>query len=126
MNALALDIAKRIRLKQQSAAETVRAALGRIEKLDPAHNCVTAVLRDSAIADAEAVDRRIAAGEDVGPLAGVPFAVKNLFAIAGITTLAGLGPGAIAQIRKIQDTCKEPEIKLAIENALEAAKGKDK
>ena len=33
--------------------------------------------------------RRVARGEPLGPLAGVPFAVKNLFDIAGLTTLAG-------------------------------------
>jgi AtzE family amidohydrolase len=52
-------------------------------------NCFTSVLRDSALVQAEAVDCRIAAGDDAGPLAGVPFAVKNLFDIGGVTTLAG-------------------------------------
>ena len=47
------------------------------------------MLADSARAQAAEIDRRIAAGEDPGPLAGVPFAVKNLFDIAGITTIAG-------------------------------------
>lgn len=42
-----------------------------------------------ALADAEAVDRAIAQGIDPGPLAGVPFAAKNLFDIAGLVTLAG-------------------------------------
>jgi AtzE family amidohydrolase len=83
------SIAGQIRSKRQSAKETVTAALERISQLDPALNCFTAVLRDSAFAQAEAVDRRIAAGEDPGPLAGVPFAVKNLYDIAGITTVAG-------------------------------------
>src|SRR5436305_51179 len=48
-----------------------------------------AVLREAALADADAIDRRLAAGEDPGPLAGVPFAAKNLFDVTGLTTLAG-------------------------------------
>jgi AtzE family amidohydrolase len=82
-------IAGHVRAKRQSAKETVAVALERIAKLDPGLNCFTAVLRDCAFAQAEAVDRLVAAGEDPGPLAGVPFAVKNLFDIAGIATVAG-------------------------------------
>jgi AtzE family amidohydrolase len=85
----ACSLARQVRSKRQSAKETALAALERIEKLDPALNCFTSVLRDSALSQAEAVDRRIAAGDDAGPLAGVPFAVKNLFDIGGVTTLAG-------------------------------------
>src|SRR4029077_16008562 len=49
----------------------------------------TAVLTESALRDAESVDAALAAGRTPGPLAGVPFAVKNLFDVAGLTTLAG-------------------------------------
>jgi AtzE family amidohydrolase len=85
----ARSLAGLIRSKRKSARETALAALERIANLDPTLNCFTAVLRDSALAQADAVDRSIAAGGDHGPLAGVPFAVKNLFDIAGLTTLAG-------------------------------------
>ena len=85
----ACSLAARIRSKQQSAKEAAVDALKRIGTLDGALNCFTSVLRDSALAQAESVDSRIAAGDDPGPLAGVPFAVKNLFDIAGVTTLAG-------------------------------------
>src|SRR5215813_41336 len=81
-------VARQIRSKEQSAKETIGAALDRIRKLDRVLNCFTAVL-DSASAQAESLDQRIAAGEDPGPLAGVPFAVKNLFDITGLTTIAG-------------------------------------
>ena len=47
------------------------------------------MLADRALAEAAEVDRKIAWGVDPGPLAGVPFAVKNLFDIKGIPTLAG-------------------------------------
>ncbi len=84
-----MAIAGRIRSKQFSAQEVVRAALDRIGKLDPTLNCFTALLPESAMAQAVEVDRKIAAGLDPGPLAGVPFAVKNLLDIQGLPTLAG-------------------------------------
>jgi AtzE family amidohydrolase len=85
----ACSVARLIRSRQQSARETVTAAVDRIAKLDPELNCFTAVQRGPALAQAEGVDRSIAAGSDPGPLGGVPFAVKNLFDIAGVTTVAG-------------------------------------
>lgn len=85
----ACQVAGQVRSKNCSAVETLRASLDRIDALDPSLNCFTAVTRDLAFADAEAVDAKVAAGIDPGPLAGVPFAVKNLFDIAGVTTLAG-------------------------------------
>jgi len=86
---LAHQIAARIRARETSAAEVVLAALERIARHDGELNCFTAVLRERALADAESLDRRIAAGEEPGPLAGVPFGVKDLFDVAGVVTLAG-------------------------------------
>jgi AtzE family amidohydrolase len=85
----AVGIAAAVRARRASAREITEAALGRIAERDRALNCFTAVLADAARRDAEAVDARVAGGEDPGPLAGVPFAVKNLFDVAGLTTLAG-------------------------------------
>jgi AtzE family amidohydrolase len=72
-----------------SATEVARATLERVRRLDPAINAFTEITESRALADAAAVDAALARGEPVGPLAGVPFAVKNLFDIAGVTTLAG-------------------------------------
>lgn len=85
----AIGIAQAIRSRKHSAREVLQATLGSIEEYDGQLNCFTKVLKAEAIAQADATDRRIAAGEDPGPLAGVPFAVKNLFDIAGTTTIAG-------------------------------------
>ena len=85
----ACSLARQVRSKRQSAKETALRALERIRTRDGPLNCFTSVLRDSTLAQAESLDRHIAAGDDPGPLAGVPFAVKNLFDIAGVTTLAG-------------------------------------
>ena len=86
---LATDIAKQIRHGETTAEAVVQAALDRIARQDGQLNCFTHVLDDAALAAAAVVDRRRLAGEALGPLAGVPFAVKNLFDIAGTVTLAG-------------------------------------
>src|SRR5262249_38538259 len=52
-------------------------------------NSFTAVTSDRALAKAREVDAARASGKTAGPLAGVPFAVKNLFDVAGLPTLAG-------------------------------------
>lgn len=88
-DAAASAIAKAVRSKEIQAVEIARAALDRIHARDGALNCFTTVLSDRALRDAAEVDRRIARGDDPGPLAGVPFAVKNLFDIEGIPTIAG-------------------------------------
>ena len=73
-----------------SVVQSIRACLERIERLDPQVNAFTAVLAERALNRAAALDAARAAGEaSLGPLAGVPFAVKNLFDVAGLVTLAG-------------------------------------
>ena len=88
-DASAIEIAQDVHSRRTSARAVVTAALDRIGERDPALNCFTTVLRDIAMAESERIDRLIAGGDDPGPLAGVPFAVKNLFDVAGVTTLAG-------------------------------------
>jgi AtzE family amidohydrolase len=85
----AIAIASAVRKGEVSASAVVKAALDRIAAQDADLNSFTDVLRESASTDAAQVDEAIAAGQDPGLLAGVPFAVKNLFDIAGLTTLAG-------------------------------------
>jgi AtzE family amidohydrolase len=85
----AVGIASAVRCAQVKAVDVVRAALENIAARDGELNCFTAVIAESALADASGVDRAVANGNDPGLLAGVPFAVKNLFDIAGLVTLAG-------------------------------------
>jgi aspartyl-tRNA(Asn)/glutamyl-tRNA(Gln) amidotransferase subunit A len=85
----ATQIAEVVKGHEVSAKAIVAAALARIADKNQALNCFTAVLSDTAMAEAEKIDLAIASGKNPGPLAGVPFAVKNLFDIGGITTLAG-------------------------------------
>ncbi|MBW4656114.1 MAG: AtzE family amidohydrolase [Kaiparowitsia implicata GSE-PSE-MK54-09C] len=82
-------IAQAVSTQQTTAQAVVAAALERIKTQDSRLNAFTEVLAERALVDAAAVDGAIAAGEQSGPLAGVPFAVKNLFDIDGVVTLAG-------------------------------------
>src|SRR5258706_8272539 len=82
-------VAAAVRSGAVSATEVVHAALARIEMLDSGFNCFTAVTAERALAEAASVDAAHAAGRDPGPLAGVPYAVKNLFDVSGLPTLAG-------------------------------------
>jgi AtzE family amidohydrolase len=85
----AASLARAIRAREITAVEATRSALRKIDRHNPLLNCFTTLLRDSALEQAESVDRRLAAGEDPGPLCGVPFAVKDLFDLAGVSTRAG-------------------------------------
>jgi AtzE family amidohydrolase len=81
----AAAIASAVREGRVRAASVVEVALARIAERDGGLNAFTAVLADRARARAAWIDRE---RRDL-PLAGVPFAVKNLFDVAGLTTLAG-------------------------------------
>jgi len=85
----AIATALAIRGGKISAKAVVSAALERINARNEAFNCFTEVITDTALAEAEQIDQAISQGENPGTLAGVPFAVKNLFDITGLTTLAG-------------------------------------
>jgi aspartyl-tRNA(Asn)/glutamyl-tRNA(Gln) amidotransferase subunit A len=84
----ATEIAAAVRTGERRAVDVVLTSLKQIEALNPALNAFTDVTRERALAEAESVDAAVAAGADL-PLAGVPFAVKNLFDIEGVVTRAG-------------------------------------
>jgi AtzE family amidohydrolase len=73
----------------QSAAAVLERCIARIEATDARVNAFTGTRFDTARALAAGVDAQRAQGKSLGPLAGVPFAVKNLFDIEGEVTLAG-------------------------------------
>jgi len=85
----ASEIAQAVVARKLSAVEVTEAALVRIRKHDQILNSFTDVTAERARAKAREVDTAIAAGKNVGPLAGVPFAVKNLFDVRGLSTRAG-------------------------------------
>lgn len=85
----ATSLAASVHNQEVSAQAVIAAALARIAAHNQTLNCFTSLLSERAMQAATAVDRAISQGQDPGPLAGVPFAVKNLFDIEGVTTLAG-------------------------------------
>ena len=85
----AAAIAAAVTAGRVSATHIVEATLARIRERDPLLNSFTAVTERRALARAQAFDAERAKGEKLPPLAGVPFAVKNLFDVAGLPTLAG-------------------------------------
>src|ERR1700686_199255 len=80
----ASEIVQAVTGRKMSALDVTEAALARIAKHDPILNSFTDVTGDRARAKARAIDAAVAAGKNVGPLAGVPFAVKNLFDVQEI------------------------------------------
>ncbi len=84
-SSLAADIAA----GKKTALETIDAALANIADINPKVNAFTTVTAERARAKAREVDAALASGQKTGPLAGVPFAAKDLYDVKGITTLAG-------------------------------------
>ena len=85
----ALETAAAVRAKRIRARAVVEILLDRITSTHDALNAFTLVTAERARAKANAIDAKIAYGQDPGPLAGAPFAVKNLFDLRGEVTVAG-------------------------------------
>ncbi len=83
----ARDLAAAIRRRELSAREVVAWHLDRIAAVNPRVNAIVSLRPEEALAEAEAADRRAArAGAEVGPLHGLPLAIKDLVDTAGIRT----------------------------------------
>jgi len=89
LSAPASELARRIAAGEQSAEEITRMHLDRISAVDGLVHAFLAVDADRALGQARAVDAKVVAGERVGPLAGVPVAVKDLFCYQCLPTTAG-------------------------------------
>ena len=79
----ASELAQRIARRQLSSVEVMDAHLARIDEVNPALNALVRVLADEARTGAALADGKLAAGEAVGPLHGVPFTVKENIDMAG-------------------------------------------
>nr|MDQ3831922.1 amidase family protein [Candidatus Tectomicrobia bacterium] len=83
------DVAGQIRRQDVSPVEVTRAALDRLERLNPRLNAFMANLGEQALASAQQAEREIASGQPRGPLHGVPLALKDIFAMRGVPMTAG-------------------------------------
>ncbi len=82
-------LAEGVRARKFKARDLTEAYLDRVARLDRALGAFLLVDSEGARRRADDIDRRIAAGEDVGPLAGVPIALKDIFVTRGIETTCG-------------------------------------
>ncbi|MEV0171995.1 amidase [Streptomyces sp. NPDC050803] len=88
-DATASELARRLRDRDLSAREVVTAHLERIEQLNPMINAIVTLTAEQALKEAADADDRLARGEEVGPLHGLPVAHKDTHNTAGIRTTHG-------------------------------------
>ncbi|MEJ0094705.1 MAG: amidase family protein [Methylocella sp.] len=85
----AVTLARRIRTRELSAVEVTEAALARMEATEPHLHAFCTPAPDLARATARTIEAKIMAGEEVGPLAGVPVGIKDLVATKDLRTAMG-------------------------------------
>ena len=85
----AVTLAARVRAKELSAIEVADAVIAHMEEVEPHLHAFCTPAPDYARAAARQVDARIAAGEDPGPLAGVPVGIKDLVCTKDLPTVSG-------------------------------------
>lgn len=85
----ATDLARLIRTRKLSPVELVRNTLARIEAINPKLNCFCFVYLEEALEKARAAEAAVMAGKPLGPLHGVPFAIKDLTPTKGKRTTLG-------------------------------------
>ncbi len=85
----ARELARRLRGKDLSAEELMRATLERIERVNPALNAIVTLCPERALDAAREADARLARGDETGPLHGLPIAHKDLVLTAGLRTTFG-------------------------------------
>jgi Asp-tRNA(Asn)/Glu-tRNA(Gln) amidotransferase A subunit family amidase len=88
----ATALAPLLKNRDVSATDLTRMYLARLKKYGPKLNCVVTLTEDLALQQAADADREIAAGRYKGPLHGIPWGAKDLFATRGIPTTWGAGP----------------------------------
>jgi amidase len=95
----ASSLAEAIRRREVSSEEVVRAHVERIDAINPAVNAIVSYRPEQAIDRAQELDEMLSRGLSMGPLHGLPFAVKDLMDVAGLPTTHGsrIHVGAVAE-----------------------------
>src|SRR5436305_677377 len=83
------EIASRVRRREVSASEVLESCLARAARVEPLIGAYLEIFEDESRARAAEIDRRLAAGEDPGPLAGVPVALKDNLSLEGRAVTCG-------------------------------------
>ncbi len=86
------ELAARIAARKLSPVEFTTACLERLETIGPRYNAVVTLMRESALAEARAAEKEIAAGRHRGPLHGIPYGAKDLVATKNAPTTWGAAP----------------------------------
>jgi Asp-tRNA(Asn)/Glu-tRNA(Gln) amidotransferase A subunit family amidase len=86
------QLAELIRTRQITSVQLTRFYLNRLKKFTPTLNCVVTLTEDTALAQAARADAEIRAGKYRGPLHGMPYGAKDLFAAKGYATTWGAQP----------------------------------
>ena len=84
-----VELGRAIRSGDLSATAIAEHFLDRIDTLEPTLGAFTVICRDRALAQAQAADRQLGSGIDLGPLHGMPYVAKDLYDVAGLPTTAG-------------------------------------
>lgn len=92
------ELAELIRTRQVSCAELTRMYLDRLERHDPEIHLVVTLLEDLAMEQAARADQELAEGLYRGPLHGIPYVLKDLFAVAGYPTTWGATPDGFEEM----------------------------
>ena len=85
----AVTLAREVRERRLSPVEVIDAVLERMDRLEPTLHAFCTPTPELARADARALEARLAAGEEAGPLAGVPVGIKDLVCTKGVRTVSG-------------------------------------
>ena len=121
------EIAPMIQAREVSPVELTEAALAEAELRQPVLNSFITILRDQAMAEAEAQEAALSRGEYLGPLQGIPIGIKDNIATGGITTTVGskvLKDHVPAEDAEVVRRCREAgAIILGKENLEEFAAG---
>jgi aspartyl-tRNA(Asn)/glutamyl-tRNA(Gln) amidotransferase subunit A len=84
-----MTLAALIRTKQLSSREVVQAHLDRNSDVNPKINAIVTLMANAALKGADAADKAVSSGADLGPLHGVPFSIKDALDTAGVLTQRG-------------------------------------